>query len=241
VEVTQPLSPAVGFHSELDAPGFDPAAYVSNLVSTASLAELLSAYTRVASEMRALDAERKGLVYDNYSRLIGATEMIRKMRRATEGEGEEGDEEGWKKLQEVVGEVYSLAEKVRTEAGLGRSAGGDQTEDEEQKRRRERTRELAREVVRAVGRVKKLVREGRVEEAKKEWEMPRRLLVKWKEMGVGGEDVGGLLEDGDAALRQENGENREKEGQSTSETEEKSEETQSAKGGQGDQPKETTG
>lgn len=31
-------------------------------------------------EIRALDGERKALVYDNYSKLIAATETIRKVR-----------------------------------------------------------------------------------------------------------------------------------------------------------------
>ncbi|OAA54545.1 Vps51/Vps67 [Niveomyces insectorum RCEF 264] len=66
--------------SEMDASGFDADAYVRHTLETSSLAELLRIYTRVLGETRALDAEKKGLVYDNYSRLITATETIRKMR-----------------------------------------------------------------------------------------------------------------------------------------------------------------
>jgi uncharacterized membrane protein affecting hemolysin expression len=42
--------------------------------------EVLKLYTRTLGEIRALDAEKKALVYDNYSKLITATETIRKVR-----------------------------------------------------------------------------------------------------------------------------------------------------------------
>ena len=68
--------------SELDAPGFDADAYVKARLGDSSLEELLKAYTRVLGEIRALDAEKKALVYDNYSKLITATETIRKVQMA---------------------------------------------------------------------------------------------------------------------------------------------------------------
>lgn len=65
--------------SELDAPGFDPQAYVAKAAAESSLTDLLRTYARVLGETRALDAEKKALVYDNYSKLITATETIRKV------------------------------------------------------------------------------------------------------------------------------------------------------------------
>lgn len=66
--------------SEIDAAGFDAEAYVRARLNDSSLEELLKVYTRVLGEIRALDAEKKALVYDNYSKLITATETIRKVR-----------------------------------------------------------------------------------------------------------------------------------------------------------------
>lgn len=66
--------------SEIDADGFDADAYVKSKLKDSSLEELLRTYTRVLGEIRALDAEKKALVYDNYSKLITATETIRKVR-----------------------------------------------------------------------------------------------------------------------------------------------------------------
>lgn len=65
--------------SEIDAEGFDADAHVKTKLKDTSLEELLKTYTRVLGEIRALDAEKKALVYDNYSKLITATETIRKV------------------------------------------------------------------------------------------------------------------------------------------------------------------
>ena len=65
--------------SDIDAADFDADEYVGRVVAESSLEQLLRLYTRVLGEVRALDAEKKALVYDNYSKLITATETIRKV------------------------------------------------------------------------------------------------------------------------------------------------------------------
>lgn len=65
--------------TEIDAPDFNAEEYVSKIITKSSLEELMKLYTRVVGEVRALDAEKKALVYDNYSKLITATETIRKV------------------------------------------------------------------------------------------------------------------------------------------------------------------
>lgn len=66
--------------SEIDAPDFNLDEYLQRVVAESSLQDLLKLYTRVLGEVRALDAEKKALVYDNYSKLIAAMETIRKVR-----------------------------------------------------------------------------------------------------------------------------------------------------------------
>lgn len=66
--------------SELDAEEFDADAWVERRLGESGLGELLRIYTGVLGEIRALDAEKKALVYDNYSKLITATETIKKVR-----------------------------------------------------------------------------------------------------------------------------------------------------------------
>ncbi|KAK1831257.1 Vps51/Vps67-domain-containing protein [Podospora conica] len=192
VEISSPSSPTTsgsGPSSELDSPSFDASAFVASTLASSSLADLLRVYARVLGEIRALDAEKKALVYDNYSKLISATETIRRMRTTMDPLSPMAGA-----LDVVVGRIYEEAVGVRE--GLRAELGGDRREPEG----RRRTRELAREVLGVVGRLRGLMEEGREEEARTEWEVPRRLLVRWKEMGVGGEDVGALIEEGDGIV-----------------------------------------
>ncbi len=66
--------------------------------------------------------------------------------------------------------------------------------------RRKRTRDLVLEVLGTPERIRQLVKEGKEDAARQEWEMPRRLLERWKELGVGGDDVAACIEEGEAAL-----------------------------------------
>ena len=66
--------------SDLDAADFNADEYVARVVAESGLEDLLRLYAQVVGEVRALDAEKKALVYDNYSKLITATETIRKVR-----------------------------------------------------------------------------------------------------------------------------------------------------------------
>lgn len=66
--------------SELDAPGFDAEAYVRGVLERESLQGLLRIESGLIGEIRGLDGEKKALVYDNYSKLIAATDTIRKVK-----------------------------------------------------------------------------------------------------------------------------------------------------------------
>ena len=66
--------------SELDREGFDAEAYVTDLLSKEGLEGIIKAEAGLINEIKGLDGERKALVYDNYSKLIAATETIHKMR-----------------------------------------------------------------------------------------------------------------------------------------------------------------
>lgn len=68
----------------LDREGFDAGAYVRNLLEKDSLKALLRTENELVAEVRGLDGERKALVYDNYSKLISATDTIKKVRPLAE-------------------------------------------------------------------------------------------------------------------------------------------------------------
>ena len=62
--------------SELDRDGFEAGTYVKNLLERESLENVLKVEGALVNEIRGLDGERKALVYDNYSKLIAATDTI---------------------------------------------------------------------------------------------------------------------------------------------------------------------
>lgn len=65
--------------SELDSEGFDADGYVKGILAKEGLEGLLRIERVLINEIKALDGERKALVYDNYSKLITATDTIRKV------------------------------------------------------------------------------------------------------------------------------------------------------------------
>jgi hypothetical protein len=189
--------------SELDRPNFDAASYVKHCLETQSLGELLRSYNGVLTDIRALDAEKKALVYDNYSKLIAATETIRKMRVNMDPLNPMA-----KTLDPAIASIYERAERIKGELRESMSVGQRREwEMGEEERGRLRERNRVREVVgRVLGmpeRLRVLVKGGKEEEARKLWETTLQLLETWKERGVGGDDVQNCIEDGEAALRGE--------------------------------------
>ncbi|KAI1464845.1 Vps51/Vps67-domain-containing protein [Daldinia caldariorum] len=208
VEITDPFGETSGgAHeqysevppSEMDKEGFDVDAFVKKALAENGMEELLRLYTRVLCEIRALDAEKKALVYDNYSKLITATETIRKMRTNMDPLNPMAST-----LDPAIAQIYSQASEIRD--SLRKSVpppDKDRNQAEEARRKRARMKQLAIEVLDAPDKIRALVNEGRLEDARQAWKMPRRLLLVWKEKGIGGPDVDACIEDGDAALNGE--------------------------------------
>ncbi|KAF5535959.1 NIF3 like [Fusarium mexicanum] len=183
--------------TEIDAPDFNVDEYVAKVVEKSSLEELLRLYTRVVGEVRALDAEKKALVYDNYSKLITATETIRKMRANMDPLNPMAST-----LDPAIAQIYSQASSIRD--ALRETVPSPDSEEGKKRdaaTRQQRTRELAAQVLATPERLRALVSEGKISQARKEWVMPRKLLESWKEKGLGGSDVEECIEEGDEALR----------------------------------------
>ncbi|KAJ4387962.1 hypothetical protein N0V93_008565 [Gnomoniopsis smithogilvyi] len=184
--------------SEIDAEGFDADAYVKAKLKDTSLEDLLKTYTRVLGEIRALDAEKKALVYDNYSKLITATETIRKMRANMDPLNPMAST-----LDPAIAQIYSQASAIRETMRKSAPKPEENKTIEAERARRRRTRELVSEVLEAPSKVRTLVQEGKFEKAEEAWRLPRKLLLKWKERGLGGGDIDTCLAEGDAALKGE--------------------------------------
>ena len=102
-------------------------------------------------------------------------------------------------LDPAIAQIYSQASSIRE--ALRQSVPKPEEGKAEESARRRKTRKLVVEVLGAPERIRQLVREGKIEDARREWEMPRKLLETWKEKGLGGDDVDVCLADGEAALR----------------------------------------
>ncbi|KAF4951943.1 hypothetical protein FSARC_12768 [Fusarium sarcochroum] len=184
--------------TEIDTPDFDAEDYVTKVVEKSSLEELMRLYTRIVGEVRALDAEKKALVYDNYSKLITATETIRKMRTSMDPLTPMAST-----LDPAIAQIYSQASSIREALReTVPSPDSEQGKKREAEARQRRTRELAAQTLATPERLRGLVSEGKLAQARKEWAMPRKLLQSWKEKGIGGKDVEECIEEGDEALRQ---------------------------------------
>ena len=105
-------------------------------------------------------------------------------------------------LNPAVAQIYSQASEIRET--LRKSIPAPDSEEGMQRKsqlQKQRTKELAVQVLATPERLRSLVKEGKLDEARAEWETPRRLLETWKEKGLGGGDVQECIDEGDAALR----------------------------------------
>ncbi|CRK20858.1 hypothetical protein BN1723_012173 [Verticillium longisporum] len=144
----------------------------------------------------ALEAGLGFFVYDNYSKLISATETIRKMRANMDPLNPMAST-----LDPAIAQIYAQASAMRDALRETVPApGAEARAKEEALARRRRTRKLASAALDTPARLRSLVADGKVLEAQRQWEMPRRLLVVWRDAGVGGVDVQACIDEGDAAV-----------------------------------------
>jgi hypothetical protein len=104
-------------------------------------------------------------------------------------------------LDPAIAHIYSQASAIQESLRKSvPSPDSDEGKAREAQQRRQRTRQLAIEVLATPERLQALVKEGRFEEARRQWDMPRKLLEAWKQKGVGGDDVQACIDEGDAVI-----------------------------------------
>ncbi|KAL8695399.1 MAG: hypothetical protein Q9218_000158 [Villophora microphyllina] len=168
--------------SELDAPGFDAESYVRDLLARESLQGLLKVESGLINDIRALDGEKKALVYDNYSKLIAATDTIRKMRTNMDPLTPTTSTLS-PAISHIAETAASLADSLQDRATKGEAL---HVAEDDAATKKQRRRDTVRWVLAAPKRLEALVKDGRREEATRDWEDVRRLLQKWQ--GVQGAD-----------------------------------------------------
>ncbi|CZT23244.1 uncharacterized protein RCC_08955 [Ramularia collo-cygni] len=159
--------------SELDKPGFDPEAYVQHLLSTQGLEGVLRVEAGLLSDIRSLDGEKKALVYDNYSKLIAATDTIRSMREKMDPMTPTTST-----LTPAIGHIAETAASLT--ADLKRSLGEGDVQARDEVVMRQKQQEVVRWVLAAPEQIRKQVEAGANEDAKREWERVESVLERWK-------------------------------------------------------------
>ena len=108
-------------------------------------------------------------------------------------------------LDPAVEGIFRRAEEIRE--GMRKAIPDGEKErsqeDKAKEAKRKKTKEVALTVLETPEKVRNLVADGKMEEARSLWQSTSKLLEKWRERGVGGPDVGDCIDDGEAALRGE--------------------------------------
>jgi hypothetical protein len=157
--------------SELDKDGFDPEQYVKDVLAKEGLEGVMRVEAGLVSEIRTLDGEKKALVYDNYSKLIAATDTIRKMRTNMDPLTPTTAT-----LTPAIGHIADTATALSE--SLKRQHGSADAGDFEARKKQEQQR-IVRWVLDAPGRLQRLIDDGEREEAESEWDRISSLLDRW--------------------------------------------------------------
>ncbi|KAF2405218.1 hypothetical protein EJ06DRAFT_535195 [Trichodelitschia bisporula] len=158
----------------LDGPSFDAGAFVRGLVEREGLGGLLGVERELVGEIRGLDGERKALVYDNYSKLIKATETIRKMRSSMDPLTP-----ATSTLAPAIAHIAETAAVLATELAANVPAPRDAAAE-----RRDEQRKGVQWVLAAPRRLQSLISAGRRDEAKRECDLVRGILDRWADAQV---------------------------------------------------------
>ncbi|MCJ1382196.1 hypothetical protein MMC17_005308 [Xylographa soralifera] len=170
--------------SELDGAGFDAEGYVREVLGREGLEGVLRIEGGLVNEIKGLDGERKALVYDNYSKLIAATETIRKMRVNMDPLTPTTSTLS-PAIAHIADTAASLASALQERVKVPRIVeNGAVAGDEERAEEKRRQRQTVRWVLDAPRRLRGCVGRGQLAAAESDWREVEALLDKWK--GVGG-------------------------------------------------------
>ena len=197
--------------SELDASDFDAQNYVKGVLEHEGLEGVLRTEGGLVGEIKSLDGDRKALVYDNYSKLITATDTIRRMRANMDPLAPTTSTLA-PAISHIAGTAEGLAVMMKENAashGIGEDGDKPSTNSKEmkdknagslsvEKERKEGDLATVKWVTTASTRYRHLIDRGEEEAAQQDWADVKPLLEKWKSKGVAGTQE--VFKDCEAAL-----------------------------------------
>ena len=172
--------------SELDRDDFDPQRYVNELLAHEGLESILKVETGLVSDIRGFDGERKALVYDNYSKLIAATDTIMRMRTNMDPLAPITSTLE-PAVAHIAGTAGYLSQSLSERIGENEVKGDETDESRADAQGRESAKlQTVRWVLDTPRRLRILVQDGKREDAAADWAEVGRILDKWN--GVKGVD-----------------------------------------------------
>ncbi|OAL35824.1 hypothetical protein AYO20_04974 [Fonsecaea nubica] len=180
--------------AHLDDPSFDAETFVSDLLKTASLRDILKTESALVSEIRTLDGERKALVYDNYSKLIKAVGTIAEMQKGMHKDKEhdmranvlarqKGEQSSGLDDVALLGEKLDVLLKVVKDISPS-VPDGERTTQITEARRKRTQRDIVRWALDGPTRLQQMIDREESEEAEREYVAITDVLDTWN--GVGG-------------------------------------------------------
>jgi hypothetical protein len=161
--------------TELDKEGFNAETFVNNILLTSGLEGILKVEADLVSQIRNLDSDRKSLVYDNYSKLIAATDTIRKMRTNMDPLAPTTHTLS-PAIAHIAETAASLSASMQERPGPKREA----QRESEAHTRMMKEKETVRWVLGTPRRLTEMLDDGLKEDAAKEWDEVRQILDKWE-------------------------------------------------------------
>ncbi|KAK9379363.1 Vps51/Vps67-domain-containing protein [Kockiozyma suomiensis] len=144
--------------SDIDRPDFNANVWLDRFVRENSAQEVIAKENSLMHEIRTLDGEGKALVYDNYSKLITAIETIQSMRGNMDP------------LQPTTSALApAVAHIAEVSASLIATLSENRREDSSSEQEQEMRRQEVKLIVESPKRLRDLVNDGNVYEAKKQW------------------------------------------------------------------------
>ncbi|KAF3939275.1 hypothetical protein ABW19_dt0207584 [Dactylella cylindrospora] len=175
VDIAESSDGLVGFSAaELDASSFDAQTYVEKLAGGHNLKGLLRVENGLVNDIRGLDGERKSLVYDNYNKLIAATDTIRSMRSNMEPLNP-----ATTTLSPAISHIASVSATLVQNV---HAHDPNATAEAASKLALRRKQEAVQQILRTPDRMQDLLRQGKRDEASKEWETAKRHVARWKNL-----------------------------------------------------------
>ncbi|KAH0845614.1 hypothetical protein AYO21_05540 [Fonsecaea monophora] len=180
--------------AHLDDPSFDAETFVSELLKTASLRDILKTESALVSEIRTLDGERKALVYDNYSKLIKAVGTIAEMQKGMHKDKEQDMRANVLARQKseqssgldgvaLLGEKLDVLLKVVKDISPS-VPDGERAAQVTEARRKRTQKDIVKWALEAPTRLQQMVDREESEEAEREYVAITEVLDNWN--GVGG-------------------------------------------------------